>query len=221
MGRFFVVVVVAGDLTKKEGDQKFREKSFAEARTLYEEALAREPLFVPALVNLAAVHTALRAHMECARACTQALDVLGVEGESDTTAMATILEKTAKCDFLPGCGSSRLRQWVLSALIRRAAAYCQLHDFSPGACWVQRSKLESLLLFFIPPNPACFLLFSGMCCDAALRDYRRALELDPLNQKLQADMKRITSRMVVREETVSVPADEAAHQEQLAGSHNM
>lgn len=46
---------------------------------------------------------------------------------------------------------------------------------------------------------SCSYRFSPL---AALSDYRRALELDPLNKKIQADMQRITARMMVTEETV-------------------
>lgn len=51
------------------------------------------------------------------------------------------------------------------------------------------------------PSPLLSLvLFHCALCLAALRDFRKALEIDPLNVRIQKDMQRAQSRLIVREE---------------------
>lgn len=127
---------LAGDMRKREGDQALRSGDAAGAIAHYSAALEAEPLFVPALLNRAAAASREGAWSACARDCSTALAVLGVDGEEGgaaAQAMEAALQRPAKSDLVPAGGSARLRQWVGHALLRRANALCRLQDLQSGA----------------------------------------------------------------------------------------
>lgn len=145
-------------LQKGEGDAALRRGAVAEAEQAYAKALELEPAFVPALVNRSVLRSRQGAWEECRADCTGALRALGVS--SDDRPLAVQLEASGKdgtrADFVPTPGSTRLRAWLLGALLRRAQALVKLGELAES-----------------------------------LSDFRRALELDPLNPKVQADMQRV------------------------------